>query len=260
MQLPLQVLRMNNNQWNRRDDHGVEISSNPLIKSFNNRNEGDFMDIGKAFTYIFDDQEWLMKVGIAALVTLIPIIGTLAVLGWMLEITRRVIQNQTPVLPAWDNFGGYLSRGFMAFVIGFIYALPVVVISACMQGALVPLYNQNNDAMNLAASGLTLVLGCLSVIYGILLGLVLPAAFARYADTGVVADAFKFTEVFKLVRAAPSAYLLVLIGSLLASVAASLGFIACFIGILFTSALAMAVNGHLYGQAYNVARGAAPAM
>lgn len=214
------------------------------------------MNIGKAFSYIFEDQEWLTKVGLAALITLIPLIGTLAVLGWMLEITRRVILNDAQPLPAWNDFGGYLSRGFMALVIAFVYALPLVVITGCMQAALVPLYDQSNDVMTMAVSAITLAFSCVSILYSIALGLVLPAAYARYADTGQLGEAFKFGYIFNLLRAAPSAYLLVLLGSILAGFAASLGMIACFIGILFTAALAMAVNGHLYGQAYNIARGA----
>ena len=218
------------------------------------------MNIGKAFSYIFEDQEWLSKVGIAALVSLIPLIGTLVVLGWMLEITRRVILNNDRPLPAWDDFGGYLSRGFMAFVIAFVYVLPLIVITGCMQAATVSLYNQSNDVMTTAASGITLALSCVSAIYGIAVGLVLPVAYARYADTGQLGEAFKFGYIFSLLRAAPSAYLLVLLGSLLAGFAAGFGIIACFIGILFTAALAMAINGHLYGQAYNIARGAAPTL
>lgn len=218
------------------------------------------MDIGKAFTYIFDDQEWITKVGIAALVLLIPLVGTIAVLGWMLEITRRVILNEARPLPAWNDFGGYLSRGFMTFVIGFVYALPIIVISACMQGALIPLMDQGNDATSLAVSAITLAFSCVSMVYGLLLGLVMPAAYARYADTGQPGEAFKFVEVFNLIRSAPAAYLLVLVGGLLAGLLAGIGIIACFIGAFFTGALAMAVNGHLYGQAYKVARGAAPVL
>jgi hypothetical protein len=215
------------------------------------------MNIGKAFSFIFEDQEWLTKVGIAALVSLIPLIGTLAVMGWMLEIIRRVIFNEAKPLPAWDDFGGYLSRGFMAIVIAFVYSLPLVVIAGCMQAALVPMYDQSSDAMNTAFSAITLAFSCVSVIYSIALGLIIPIAYARYADTGQLGEAFKLGYLFSLLRAAPSAYLLVLLGSLLAGLAASLGMIACFVGILFTAALAMAVNGHLYGQAYRIARGAA---
>lgn len=58
-----------------------------------------------------------------------------------------------------------------------------------------------------------------------------------------------------MVRAAPSAYLIVLLGSIVAGLVGSLGIILCVIGVVFTYAYAMVVNAHLWGQAYNVATG-----
>jgi hypothetical protein len=60
-------------------------------------------------------------------------------------------------------------------------------------------------------------------------------------------------EVFGLVRAAPVAYLLVFVGSIAAGFIASLGTLACVIGVFVTSAYASTVNMHLIGQAYNAA-------
>jgi hypothetical protein len=218
------------------------------------------MDIGRAFSYIFEDQEWLTKVAVAALVMLIPFIGWFAILGWQLEITRRVILNEARPLPAWSDFGGYLSRGFMGFVIAFVYLLPLVVFSGCFQAAIIPLSEQGNDVMTFAVAGLGLVFSCVTLIYGIAAGLVLPAALGRYADTSQIGDAFNFGAILGLVRAAPGAFAMVLIGGFLASLLASLGTIACFIGVFFTAALASAVNGHLYGQAYIITRNAGPTM
>jgi hypothetical protein len=48
------------------------------------------MNFGKAFTFVFDDPEWLRKVAINALIGLIPIVGQLYLLGWGLEVARRV--------------------------------------------------------------------------------------------------------------------------------------------------------------------------
>jgi hypothetical protein len=126
-----------------------------------------------------------------------------------------------------------------------------------MQAALVPLYDQTSNATDMAVTTITLAFSCVTIIYSIALGLVMPIVYARYADTGQLGEAFKLGYIFSMLRAAPSAYLIVLLGSILAGFAASLGVIACFIGIIFTAVLAMAVNGHLYGQAYNIARGTA---
>ncbi len=68
--------------------------------------------------------------------------------------------------------------------------------------------------------------------------------------------AFRFGEVFGLVRAAPSAYLIVVLATLVTGIVAGLGIILCFIGVFLTLVYAMAVNGHFYGQAYNQATAA----
>jgi hypothetical protein len=91
---------------------------------------------------------------------------------------------------------------------------------------------------------------------------VLPAAIGNFAATGQLGAAFRFNEVFGLVRAAPGAYFMVFLGSIVASIIAGLGLIACIIGVLFTAAYAYMINAHLWGQAYKAAKAmpAAPAV
>ena len=78
---------------------------------------------------------WIKKIAIAALFVLIPFIGPLFLAGWGLEITRRVIKEDPEPLPGWSNFGNYLVKGFQLIIIGFVYALPIILIQACTQGA-----------------------------------------------------------------------------------------------------------------------------
>jgi hypothetical protein len=223
------------------------------------------MEFGRAFSYITEDAGWLKKVGIAALISLIPLIGQIMVLGWGMEITRRVINKDPEPLPTWDDFSGHLSRGFQAFVISFAYMLPVILISSCSNLAL-PLLDQSGDtsqALLTALGVVTACLGCFSAIYGLAVGVVLPAALGNFAATGELGAGFRFAEVFGLVRAATGPYLLVLLGSMISGFIASLGLILCIVGVYFTLAFAMAINAHLYGQAYSAAKAAqatAPAM
>jgi hypothetical protein len=211
------------------------------------------MEFGKAFTYAFEDPEWIKKLLIAALILLIPIIGIFVVMGWMLEIIRRVIQHDPHPLPDWSDFGGYLVRGFQAWLVGLVYALPIILISFCQQGAFFALQESGDDTLMSAVAFISICVSCLIFIYSLAMSMVLPAALGQFATTGQLGSAFRFGEVFGLVRAAPGAFLLVLVGSFVAGLIASLGIILCFIGVLFTSALAYAIMAHLYGQAYNVA-------
>ncbi len=44
------------------------------------------MDFAKAFSFVFDDPDWVQKIVIGGLVSLIPVIGWLLGLGYMVAI------------------------------------------------------------------------------------------------------------------------------------------------------------------------------
>ncbi len=216
------------------------------------------MEFGKAFTFAFEDQDWIKKVLLAGLIGLIPIVGQLFVLGWGLEITRRVIRQDPQPLPDWSNFGGYLLDGLKGAVIAFVYALPIILVQACNQGITFGATELISDYDTAATITMVVLVcfGCLTFLYAILMGLILPAAMGNFVATDQLGAAFRFGQVFKLFKASPVSFVLVLLGSLIAGFVGSLGVILCFVGVIFTSAYASAINGHLTGQAYNAAKAA----
>lgn len=223
------------------------------------------MNFGRAFTYAFEDPDWLKKAGIAALVTLIPVIGGITVLGWGLEITRRVIKNEPQTLPDWsgDNFGIYLKNGLKEFAISLAAILPLFIVMGCCYGAIIAstiaMTSANSDNGSSVAGGavtiLMLCMYCIIFIYAIVAGLYIQAAIGTLADTGELGAAFRFAEVVALVRAAPGPYLLsILIVGLTGVVLAPLGTLVCGIGVLASVTYIGLVRDHLYGQAYLVAK------
>jgi hypothetical protein len=209
------------------------------------------MDFGKAFSYPFEDQNWLRKVGIAALIVLIPVIGTLLVAGWGIEITRRVIRQDSEPLPDWTEIGEILGDGFKVMVIWFTYLLPVILLQVCVQVAALGGMDSTNDETVIA--GLSFVIFCISClvfIYSLAMAFIIPAAMGNMAAKNELGAAFRFGEVFGLVRNEPGAYGIVFVGGLAAGFIASLGIVACFIGVFFTAAYATTINAHLRGQAY----------
>ena len=215
------------------------------------------MEFGKAFSFPFQDQEWFKKVAILALISLIPIVGPFVVLGWGVEITRRVIRKDPTPLPAFGNFGGLLVDGLKVAVIIFVYMLPIILVQACNQAITFGLPELMNDLDTVGTITMVTLIcfGCLSLLYAILMGFLLPAALGNFAATDKMGAAFKFGKVFGLVRAAPVAYLLVLLGTFLSGIVAMLGVIACAIGVFLTAVYAAAINAHLQGQAYLQAGG-----
>jgi len=211
------------------------------------------MDFGKAFTYVFEDADWVKKLGIAGLLNIIPILGTILVSGWALNTTRNVIRREEQPLADWSDFGDIIIKGLQVFVIGFVYAIPIILINACNTGFNVGLAENNDDTVASALIIASICFGCLSFLYGIFMAFVIPAALGNFAAKEQFGAAFRFGEVFGLLRSAPGPYILVVLGSFLAGFIAMLGLIACFIGVFFTVAYAAVINGHLQGQAYNAA-------
>jgi len=211
------------------------------------------MDFGMAFSYVFQDKDWLRKVGIVALISLIPILGQLVLIGWSLNITKRVIDRHPEPLPEVD-FGGDLGRGFSAFVIGFVYSLPISLF-ALVFGILdsVVAGQSSSDAVMTIIAILSLCFSLFAFIYGVAMAIVMPAAYGNFVAKGNLSAGFALGEVFGLVRANIGAYLIVLLGTFVAGLIAPLGTILCIIGVILTYAYSVAIMGHLYGQAYNAA-------
>lgn len=209
------------------------------------------MNFAQAFTYVFEDPDWTKKLLIPALVALIPLIGQIVVIGWMLELTRNVIQRSPRPLPNLD-FGRQLGEGFKGIIISLVYTIPIIILVIPIIIVSTMLTGQDMDA-GTATTLITVVSLCfggLIFLYSILMAFVLPAAFGNYAASGNLGAAFRFQEVFGLLRAAPGAYLLALLGIIVAGFVAGLGTIVCVIGMFATLVYSQAIMGHLYGQAY----------
>jgi hypothetical protein len=208
------------------------------------------MDFGRSFQFVFEDSDWLKKIGLMALVSLIPIVGQLVLIGWGAEIIRRVVRGTDTPLPELD-FGEQLADGFKLFVIALVYSLPITVLSMIMGGITALAVNvMDYDTAQIVGGIVSLCFGLVIFVYSIVLALILPAAYGNFAMKGSIADGLKVGELFGYVKNNIGAYLIVLVGSIVAGIVASLGAIACGIGILLTTVFANAMMMHLYGQAY----------
>lgn len=209
------------------------------------------MEFGLAFSHQFKDPDWLKKIGLAALVSLIPVIGGFFLMGWGVEIARRVINRHPVPLPDLD-FGANIGKGFQVFVIGLVYAIPLVIfwLPITVVPALGVAAEMDENTLGVIMAIISVCCGGLALLYAILMAFMLPAAYGNFAAKGNLGAGLRFAEVIALVKAAPVAYLLVLLGGLIAGFIAPLGGIACGIGAVVTAAYAASMTFHLTGQAY----------
>ncbi len=214
------------------------------------------MDLGRAVGFAFEDQDWLKKVLIGGVLMLIPIFGQLLAVGYGLEIARRVVKGHPQPLPEWDEWGTKIIEGFMSGVIGFVWALPIIVVASCFGFLLIPLTESGGDEVGILFIVLSLCIGLIVLIYSLALALVMPAAVMNYAVTGELGAAFRFGEIFGMVRGNLGAYLMVLVvTAIVTPLISAVGSIALGCGAFFTSFYAMLVMYHAYGQAYRTAAG-----
>lgn len=204
------------------------------------------MEIGKAFTYVFDDENWITKVLIGGILAIIPIVF-FAVFGYMVETIRNVAQGLERPLPEWSEFGEKFVKGLMVFIIVLIYGIPLFLLSGCFSAARLAVVGvgENQEAL---LTLMSIVQGCLALPYGLVIGFLSPAILLRYAVTGELTSAFGFGEIFNLITRNLGNYIIALILAWLAGLIAGFGVIACGVGVLFTSFWGCLVAAHLYGQ------------
>ncbi len=208
------------------------------------------MKFGDAFTYVFQDPDWFKKIIIPGLIgVLLPIIGQMVLLGWGLKVTLNVIRNNPNPLPDMD-FGGDLGRGFKAWVVSLVYGIPMFIFYLPIMILSIIASESGEQSMAVVTAIVGACFGLLMLLYGIVMGLLLPAAYARVAVEDTIGAGLAFKEVFNMVKKNLVTYLLILVGTIAASFISSLGSIACVIGIFLTVPYGTAIMGHLYGQGY----------
>ena len=176
------------------------------------------MDIGKAFTFVFDDENWLVKVLIGGVLGLIPIVN-FALFGYMVETIRGVALGVEKPLPEWSDFGGKFVKGLMVLVIGFIYTIPIWLIMGCFWTAALAVGEGNQEnIITLLSTGM----GCLSGLYGLILAILSPAILVNYAVTGEIGSAFRIGELFGFITGNLGNYIVAILLSWLAGLIAGL--------------------------------------
>lgn len=220
------------------------------------------MDIGKSFSYVFEDQQWLKKVLIGGIINLIPIVN-FAATGYWLEETKRVYEGRDLPLPEWDNFGGYFMKGLVTFVATLIYSIPIILIYCCAFLLLPMLTGGTTNGGRRTTGGgplesiagiAVICAGCLIALYAIALVLFLPALFVRYATTEQFGAFFQFGPAWQLIQTNIGGYVMaVVVFVIAAAIAGIVGGIVCGVGAAFTGFWASLVGAYLFG---NFAKGA----
>ena len=160
------------------------------------------MDFQQALTFMFKDEDWIKKILLGALISLVPIFGQFALVGYMLAVIRNVKNDEPRPLPEWDEAIQYFVDGLKSWVVNLVYSLPVVVLSCPLMliGFLPMFAGRNEDVMAILAgvSGVVaLLLSIPAMLYGLLLALLSPVLLIRLAETGEIPACLRVREVVR---------------------------------------------------------------
>lgn len=211
------------------------------------------MDIGLALTYVFKDPQWIKKLLIAGAIVLVSVpfmivligfVGLFIVYGYAVATARNVILGIEQPLPEWTDFGAFLGSGFKAWIGTLVWSLPLIAISVCNQ-----ILANASDGTAIVSIFISL---CLVLPISIIVGaFITPTIVGRFAATEDLGSMFQFNEIIEQIRSTGIApYLLYLVLGIIAGLIATLGLIACIIGIFFTMTWAILAQAHGIGQLY----------
>ncbi len=208
------------------------------------------IDVRRALSFVFDDDRWVKKVLIGGLFALGPVIlvGIFFLIGYLVEIVRRVAAGDPHPLPAWErNYGAYFRLGFPAAWGVLIWLLPFTLV---WLGAGLALGTGHSIAVQLVFGLLMLAAANLYA------AIVVPSVIGRYAATGRVGSMFELGEIVGSIRRIGTGFLAIWLVHLFI-LALTFATIWAIVMIMFTTAYAVMVFGHVYGQAMRISGPAA---
>jgi hypothetical protein len=211
------------------------------------------MNISRALAYITDDDDWLQKLLIGGLISLIPLVGQIYALGYATAVLKNIIAGQEAPLPdLTEDFGDKLIHGLLVWVMIMIYMLPLIIVATVSGiGIAVVAGAADSDVAGILAATTGSCAGLFMLALGIVSGLFVPYAWGRYAECGLFGQAFKLNDFFEMIKANLGQTLMVLlVAAVIGAIAGSVGTAVCAIGVAFTSFYARLVTSFLYGKLY----------
>ena len=206
------------------------------------------MNIKSYFTEIWQEKGWWTSILLTGLITLIPILGQLYLLGWLFEIYSL---NHTPkraMLP-FTPTAKILLNGLKLAIGVLVYFIPFLILSEAI-GLLANFFYWTKIGwfatliFNLLAfiRNISFAVGILAVL------LILPILIITYDQRKTIADFFRVNHILKSIAQNLQTLATFFVLSVLAIFIASLGGSFLMIGFIFTVPFAAAFYGNALGD------------
>jgi hypothetical protein len=194
----------------------------------------NIMNFSRAFTYIFDDKNWVRKLVIGGLLTIssLLIIPVPFVLGYLAKAVKAASSRQKDILPDWTDWINLYKIGLNTLIIIGAYLLMLGFANKFLE--MIPFFGNLNWILNTFFS------------------FVIPVPVIIYVTNGKINQAFN-PESLKnfIVDNFVDLFLIWIVNLILIPIFLS-GVFVMFFGLFFTLFYTLLVRSYLYGNLYRI--------
>ena len=187
-------------------------------------------NVGDSFGWAFRDPQWPGKMIVQGLIAIIPIVGWIAMTGWLMLAFENARNGRNELPPA----GFHLERGIAIFVVFLVYGIvlniPAFVLYAIGGGTAAA--GNGSNAAAVAGSSLFSLAGLLSFAGSLFFRFLIPSLIVNTYQGGF-AGGFDLDKVWKLATLNVSNSVIAGLIIFVASLIGGVGFLCC-IGFIFT--------------------------
>ncbi len=211
------------------------------------------IDLTKAFGFPFGDKEWPVKLLVHGLLILIPILGSIIIMGWQRQAVAGIKAGEKG-LPAID-IGKSISEGIAPFVAILNAVIPMTIFSfatICVSvGSLVGgilLAEEMNEGIFVVFGVLIALVSYGGIIIAAIIMMIIMPELRRRGFHGEMFPLLSPGKSIAVWKAQPIGYLVLCVGFLLTSLLGGLGVYLCYVGMLITLPWAHGANASLLAQ------------
>ena len=189
--------------------------------------------VGDAFTYPFRDPGWVGKIVVQGLILIIPIVGWIAAVGWLMLTYENLRAGRQELAPA----GFHLERGIGLFGVIFIYVIVINIPAWVLDGIGGAASNQNS----LAGAPFTALGSLWSLLAQLLLYFLTPSLIVLTARNGF-SGGLDIQRVWAMATGQMNNSIIGALVIFVGGIIGALGIIACCIGVFFTITYSIAIQ------------------
>ena len=176
------------------------------------------IDLNQTFSFPFKDADSRKYFLIGCLVSLtafiIPLLPFFILYGYAVRIVKQIMNNESPRMVAWDDWGDMFKDGAKMFGVRIIYSIPILILVTPLfiSSIIMPILmsNSHGSQMNtLFPILMVIIFGtiCILIPISLLLAVIIPAAEMHVVDQDEFAAGFRIREWWVILRANLSGFI-----------------------------------------------------